>query len=246
MSQRLSSGQPNHLPTGFTLVELLVIIAVIALLIAILLPALRQARDSARAINCASNMRQMGIMFSLYHLDYNGYRPPNVYGNGNSTAWIYIMREAYPAQFGNPDGQVSLWSKNLGKHQFWHCPAEMLNNAAMSNSSGPSDFGLNVLAFREFRHNDFEWTDWWDVAASHSPSDKFIVGDVLLPGTRPTLYNDHRFDPGFGDRHPGGTSNMLYFDMHLERNAKADIPRWGSWTAMKGVTDRRPWDVSHN
>ena len=67
MSQRLSSGQPNHLPTGFTLVELLVIIAVIALLIAILLPALRQARDSARAINCASNMRQMGVMFSLYH-----------------------------------------------------------------------------------------------------------------------------------------------------------------------------------
>ena len=74
--------------SAFTLIELLVVISIVALLISILLPALSKARHAAQQIQCASNMRQMGIMFSLYHLDYNGYRPPNVYGNGNSTAWI--------------------------------------------------------------------------------------------------------------------------------------------------------------
>jgi len=55
--------------TGFTLIELLVVISIIALLIGILLPALRAARDSARAIQCGSNMRQLAIGFSIYATD---------------------------------------------------------------------------------------------------------------------------------------------------------------------------------
>ena len=56
----------------FTMIELLIVIAFLAILISILLPALNQARESARRIQCISQMKQIGIGLGMYAGDANG------------------------------------------------------------------------------------------------------------------------------------------------------------------------------
>ena len=60
---------------GFSLVELLIVLAVIAILASLLLPALSRAKDNARRIACVSNLRQMGMAFSVYRDENDGRFP---------------------------------------------------------------------------------------------------------------------------------------------------------------------------
>ena len=62
--------------SGFTLVELLVVVAIIAIILSLLLPSLRNAREAARGGVCLSNLHQVGLAAIQYTMEYKGVLPP--------------------------------------------------------------------------------------------------------------------------------------------------------------------------
>jgi prepilin-type N-terminal cleavage/methylation domain-containing protein len=75
---------------GFTLLELLIVIAIIAILIGLLMPAIQKAREAANRIKCANNLHQIGLAMHLYADRYNRL-PPSRRGWTESPSWAWII-----------------------------------------------------------------------------------------------------------------------------------------------------------
>ncbi len=94
-------------PAGFSLIELLVVVAIIAVLVALLLPAVQSAREAARRTTCRNNLKQFGLALHAYH-DSHSMFPPGVsnssdgslaYANANAMLLPWFEQSALSALY---------------------------------------------------------------------------------------------------------------------------------------------------
>ncbi len=108
----------SHARAGFTLIEILVVVAIIAVLAALLLPVLSKAQEKSRQTTCLSNQRQLFIAFDGATID---------------------NQDTFPGSVGTEDGSV--WRKELAPQmkstKIWRCPSA-------KSEQGDTDYGLNV------------------------------------------------------------------------------------------------------
>lgn len=136
--------QPWRDRRSFTLIELLVVVAIIALLAALLLPALKSARNSAYAMKCTNNLRQIGQLCVLYSDDYNGILVPPY--NFNPYQWSAALNPYLSSgsqaknEAGHPERIIGIWRCDITLNALTaiganFAPGQGFTTAYMENSN---------------------------------------------------------------------------------------------------------------
>ncbi len=237
---------------GFTLIELVVVVAIIGLLLTILLPVNAAARDSARQLQCGVQLQQIAVGIMGHTIDHHGQLP----GRARRGVWLhsdYVTTgrppdKNLPYHLDNYLGTNTRQADRYGSIEIdeavWRCPANddalerpaphaYINNQ-QSNTQAPYFFGsfsdfANLEQARpkrldEVRSGGVSAADPIDVRPARSLSSIWMMGDIDFHN-----YSNFGWLRGVDPPHAGRTArNYSFFDGHLETRrilgAQADPP----------------------
>jgi prepilin-type N-terminal cleavage/methylation domain-containing protein/prepilin-type processing-associated H-X9-DG protein len=140
---------------GFTLIELLVVIAIIGILAAMLFPVFARARESARKIQCLSNVKNIAMAINMYLTDYDRLPP----SDNTPEAEQYFMEARGRSSCGRPTAAnpylrwAVILEEYIKNRDVWRCPsARLIGGAALIVD--PVSYGSWLNAWRTY-------TDLW-------------------------------------------------------------------------------------
>jgi prepilin-type N-terminal cleavage/methylation domain-containing protein len=176
--------------SAFTLIEVLVVVAIIALLISILLPSLRSAREQARRVFCASNLRTIGQGFYFYTQASNGVLC-------GSHEWSDKLR---PYLQKSIPMKTSLTGPSIGNAEFYAvelfvCPDDPIKHPRPFHfhlAPGVPDSGLNKILLLSYTCNEnATWPLYYSIEQAEALEDYTIIDEdhrvLLNSGGMPVL-----------------------------------------------------------
>ena len=211
---------PTYDREGFTLVELLVVIAVIGTLAALLLPAISKSRRKAQQTQCTSNLRQLGLGIQNFLSDNHAY--PSIFAgttSDNPGSWIHQLERG---GFDNSRPKTNFYGEGV-----WHCPSARWGRS-WGEGEIPVSYGYNaygVLAIGNHTNalglhgQYFPGSGFAPVRESEvlNPSEMMAIGDSFDGGLffmRQRLDYLDRGGAAFS-RHQGKVS-VVFCDGHVE------------------------------
>ena len=197
----------NKKPSGFTLAELLVLIAIIGTLAASLLPALTRAKVQARNSICANNLRQLGMATRLYSMD-NGSRLPSAEilptDPINPATPLPRICDVLSSYLGRASGT------NTNSVTVFKCPSDQTSLFTTEGSSYEWNADLNGQHIDETGAKNVKIS----IADDQNPGPPAFSTNFTLalpPVTTPLLLDYEDFHP----RPPKSGKNVVYMDNHV-------------------------------
>lgn len=169
MSRHYLSKSANstraRIKQGFTLIELLVVIAIIAILAAILFPAFAKARESARAISCLSNMRQIGMGVNQYVQENDETYP---------MAYNYVNGSSSSGGYNHWSGLIQPY---VNDYKVYVCPSDANGGLAPTNFIGDNS-GAGVPSGQTAQNA---------VKDNQAPRISYTANEMILPRVRKSV-----------------------------------------------------------